>query len=89
MKPRLLSRVQALEMATSRKRPCLVRYGWATDKLPDDFQGERHFAAVNCWPGDSAPFQWCEFEERAGHRPTDAALNRSEPDAVVHSYDAR
>jgi hypothetical protein len=76
MRRLLLSRIQALEgkAAAVATVPSCVRYGWI-NRLPDDYQGERHLVAVNCQPSDSAPFQWCQSRNGQVLRQSAIALD--------------
>ena len=68
MKRSMLARIETLEAAAVRSRP-IHRYGWLASQLPENYEGERHYVAVNCRPTGSPLIEWCEFEERAGFAP--------------------
>lgn len=64
----ILLRLTGLEQRMARTYPTgTLRHGWLCSELPTDYEGPRHYVAVNCTPIPGG--EWCEYEERAGRAP--------------------
>ena len=72
MKARLFSRLERLESQSELAKPALFRYGWLKP-LPEDYEGERHVVLLKSEPTLRPFVEWCEFEERPGAAPAEAA----------------
>ena len=69
MKRSTVVRLEVLEALAVAATPQFLHFGWLASQLPKDYQGERHYVAVNCHQTGSPLIEWCEFEERAGPAP--------------------
>ena len=72
IKSNLLARLERLETKLAVVGPVLFQYGWI-NRLPADFEGERHVVIVKREPTANPNVEWCEFEQRPGSLPTNPA----------------
>ena len=68
IKSNLLARLERLETKVPAVGPVLFQYGWI-NRMPADFEGERHVVVVKRQPTANPNVEWCEFEQRPGLLP--------------------
>ena len=69
MKSNLLARLERLETKLPVVGPVMLQYGWI-NRLPADFEGERHVVVVKRQPTANPNIEWCSFEQRPGPLPS-------------------